>query len=88
MSFVIAVPDFIGSAATDLTGIGSTLSAANAAAAIPTTEILAAAEDEISTAIAALFASHAQAYQAASAQAAEFGNRFVQALTSAGLRRC
>ncbi len=82
MSFVIAVPDFIGSAATDLTGIGSTLSAANAAAAIPTTEILAAAEDEISTAIAALFAGHAQAYQAASAQAAEFGNRFVQALTS------
>lgn len=54
MSFVVAVPDFIGSAATDLTGIGSTLSAANAAAAIPTTEILAAAEDEISTAIAAL----------------------------------
>ncbi|GAQ37964.1 PE-PRGS family protein [Mycobacterium pseudoshottsii JCM 15466] len=65
-----------------MTGIGSTLSAANAAAAIPTTEILAAAEDEISTAIAALFAGHAQAYQAASAQAAEFGNRFVQALTS------
>ena len=35
MSFVVAVPDVLGTAATDLAAIGSTLSAANAAAAAP-----------------------------------------------------
>jgi hypothetical protein len=55
MSFVMAVPEVLGTAATDLTNIGSALSAANAAAAAPTTGILAAAEDEVSAAIAALF---------------------------------
>jgi hypothetical protein len=39
-----------------LAGIGSAVSAANAAAALPTTGLAAAAEDEVSAAIAALFA--------------------------------
>ncbi|WP_306439437.1 PE family protein [Mycobacterium simiae] len=47
MSFLIAAPDTIGAVASDLAGIGSTLSAANAAAARQTT-VLAAAEDEVS----------------------------------------
>ena len=84
MSFVIAAPEVVTAASTDLANIGSTLNAANGAAATQTTGVLAAAEDEVSTAIAALFSGHAQAYQALSAQAAAFHAQFVQALTSAG----
>ena len=52
MSYVIAAPEMIAAAATDLANIGSSLSEANAAAAAPTTGVLAAAEDEVSAAIA------------------------------------
>lgn len=38
--------------------------------------------DEISAAVAVMFGNHAQAYQAVSAQAAAFHDRFVQALTA------
>src|SRR6516165_12649192 len=55
MSYVIAAPEIMTSAATDLATIGSALTAANAAAAAPTTGILAAAQDEVSAAIAAVF---------------------------------
>ncbi|CAM4400046.1 PE family protein [Mycobacterium basiliense] len=82
MSFVITVPEMPSSAATDLAGIGSTLSAANAVAAFPTTAILAAAEDEVSAATAALLSGHAQSYQAVSARAAVFRTQLVQALTT------
>ena len=44
MSYVIAAPDMLAAAAADVAGIGSSLSAANAAAAAPTTGVLAAAE--------------------------------------------
>lgn len=54
MSFVIAVPEFLSAAATDLANLGSTISAANAAASIPTTGVLAAGADDVSAAIAAL----------------------------------
>ncbi len=85
MSFLTAAPEALLSAALDLSGIGSTLNAANAAAAGQTTNLLAAAEDEVSTALAALFGSHAQAYQALSAQVSTFHDQFVSALrASAG----
>ena len=76
--FVIAAPELMTSAASDLANIGSTISAASAAAWIPTSNILPAAADEVSTAIVALFGGHAQAYQALSAQAAAFHEQFVQ----------
>ena len=82
MSFVVAVPDVLGTAATDLAAIGSTLSAANAAAAAPTTGALAAAEDEVSAAIAAVFSAHGEGFQALGAQAAAFHDQFVQVLTA------
>src|ERR1700722_9174742 len=82
MSFVIAAPEFVSSAATELTRIGSSISTANAAAALPTTGVLAAGADEVSAAVAALLGSHASAYQAVSAQVAAFHNRFVQNLDS------
>jgi hypothetical protein len=82
MSYVIAAPEIMTSAATDLATIGSNLSAANAAAAAPTTGILAAAQDEVSAAIAAVFSAHGQGFQALGAQAAAFEDQFVQALTA------
>ncbi|MCV7100711.1 PE family protein, partial [Mycobacterium palustre] len=80
MSFVVAAPDFLASAAADLQGIGAALDEAHAAAAGATTEVLAAAGDEVSGAIAALFSGHGQAYQALGARAAAFHQQFVQAL--------
>src|SRR5258708_6391217 len=82
MSFVIAVPDLLGTATTDLANIGSTLGQANGAAAAQTTGVLAAAPDEVSAAIAALFSTHGQSYQALSTQAATFHQQFVQALSA------
>ncbi|COW03235.1 PE PGRS family protein [Mycobacterium tuberculosis] len=76
MSFLIASPEALAATATYLTGIGSAISAANAVAAAPTTEILAAGTDEVSTAISALFGAHAQAYQALSAHVAAFHDQF------------
>ena len=77
MSFVIA-PEFVTAAASNLANIGSTINTANAAAAAPTSEIVAAGEDEVSQAVAGLFAAHAQAYQAIGAEAAAFHQDFVQ----------
>jgi hypothetical protein len=82
MSFVIAAPELITTAATDLGNIGSTLSEANAAAATQTAGVLAAAEDEVSAAIAAIFSALGQGYQALSAQAAAFHSQFVATLAS------
>ena len=83
MSLVIAAPEALVAAASDLANLGSTLGTANAAAAARTTGVLAAAEDEVSTAIAALFSEHAQGFAALSARAAAFHGQFVQALTAA-----
>jgi hypothetical protein len=83
MSYVVAVPEFVASAASDLAAIGSGLSAAHAAAAVPTTAVVAAAGDEVSAAIASLFSGHGRAQQALSAEAAVFHAQFVQALTGA-----
>src|SRR6516164_2949411 len=80
MSFLIATPDIVSTAATDLAGIASNLGAANSAAAASRTGVLPAALDEVSTEIAALFGAHGQAFQALSARAAAFNEQFVQLL--------
>ena len=49
---------------------------------MPTSGVLAAGADEVSATIAALFSSHAQAYQALSAQAASFHAQFVQLMNT------
>ncbi|AIH46685.1 PE family protein, partial [Mycobacterium tuberculosis] len=48
MSFVIANPEMLAAAATDLAGIRSAISAATAAAAAPTIQVAAAGADEVS----------------------------------------
>ena len=82
MSFLLAAPQELADAASDLAGIGSTLSTANAAASAPTTGLLPAAADEVSTQIATLFSAHAKGFQRLSAQVATFHEQFVQALTA------
>jgi PE family len=81
MSFVI-VPATVTSAASDLASLGLTIDTATSAAARPRTGIAAAAGDEVSAQIAALFGTYAHDYQALSAEASAFHAQFVQALNS------
>ncbi|MFY2860851.1 PE domain-containing protein, partial [Mycobacterium sp. THU-M104] len=83
MSLVMTVPEFMADAANDLARLGSTLDAAHAAALAPTTGILSAAADEVSTMTAELFSAHAAGFQALSARAAAFLDQHVQALHAA-----
>ena len=83
MSLLDVVPELLESAAADVKSIGAELNAAHAAAAAPTTGLVAAGADEVSAAVAALFSEHGQAFQALSAQASTFHTQFVQALNGA-----
>jgi hypothetical protein len=81
MSFVTTQPEALSAAATSLAGIGTTMSAQNAAAAAPTTTgVIPAAADEMSALTATQFAVHAQMYQAISAQADAIHQLFVSTL--------
>ncbi|MDT5147454.1 MAG: hypothetical protein QOC58_2099 [Mycobacterium sp.] len=82
MSYVIASPEYVAAAATDLANIASALGDANSAALGPTSSVPAAGADEVSAVIAALFDAHSQVYQALSAQAAAFHAQFVQLMNS------
>ena len=81
MSYVIAAPEYLAAAATDLSNIGSALSDANFAALGPVSSVLPAGADEVSASIAALFGAHAQAYEAISAAAQAFHAQFVQLMS-------
>jgi hypothetical protein len=85
MSFVTTQPEALAAAAASVLGIGSALSAQNAAAAVPTTGVMPAAMDEVSALTAAQFAAHAQMYQAVSAQAAAVHDMVVGTLSMNGL---
>jgi tRNA G26 N,N-dimethylase Trm1 len=82
MSFVTTQPEMLTFAAGQLQGIGTAIAAQNAAAAAPTTGLIPAAADEVSALTAAQFASHAQMYQAVSAQAAAMHEMFVRVLSA------
>lgn len=82
MSFVTTRPELITAAAGDLHGIGSAVNAANAAAAPPTTGVIPAAVDEVSTLTAARFTAQARMYQSISAQAMAIHDQFVAALSA------
>jgi PE family len=84
MSFVTTQPEALAAAAGSLQGIGSALSAQNAAAAAPTTGVVPAAADEVSALTAAQFAAHATIYQAVSAQAQAIHDQFVSVLGMSG----
>src|ERR1700739_807950 len=84
MTYLHAEPEFMAAAATDVEQIGLAINAANAAAAGPTSSLIAPAADEVSAAITKLFGQYGQEYQAVVAQAAVFHSRFTQALAAAG----
>src|SRR5215472_14365040 len=79
MSYAIAATDMLTAAAADVAGIGSSLTAAAAAS---TSGVVAAAGDEVSSAIASLFSGHGRLFQGLSAEAAAFHEQFVHALTA------
>ncbi|MGO9385809.1 MAG: PE family protein [Mycobacterium sp.] len=85
MSYVIAAPEMMTAAATDVATIGSNLSAAHMVAAAPTVAVLPAAADEVSASIAQLFSQFGQDYQAMAAQVAAFEEQFVQTLNAAAV---
>jgi hypothetical protein len=80
MTFVTTQPDMLAAAGGQLAGVGSDLTAHNAAAMASTTGVLPAAADEVSALTAAQFASHAAMYQAVSAHAAAVHELFVAVL--------
>jgi hypothetical protein len=82
MSYVIAAPEMMTSAATDLATIASNVSAAHMVAAARTTSVIPAAADQVSASIAHLFSQHAASYQALAGQAAAFQEQFAQHLSA------
>jgi hypothetical protein len=84
MAFVTTQPEALSVAAANLIGIGSALTAQNAAAR-PITGMIPAAADEVSALAAAQSVSHAQMYQADRAQTAAIHEMFANTLgTSSG----
>ncbi len=84
MSYVLTVPDAVSAAAADLEAIGSTIRGAGLVAAGPTSGVVAAAGDEVSAAIASVFATYGREYRAAMNRATAFHAAFTKTLAAAG----
>ncbi|BBX61268.1 hypothetical protein MSAS_04420 [Mycobacterium saskatchewanense] len=82
MSFVVAVPELVQGAAQDLAGIQDALAEAAASVVGPTTGVVPAAADEVSAAIASMFGSFGQEFQALSSQAQAFHAEFVNLMNA------
>jgi hypothetical protein len=80
MTYVIAAPEMMTAAATDLAGIGSTLAEEHTAAAASTVGLVPAAADEVSAAVAHLFSGYAQDFHGLAGKAAASHAQFVQNL--------
>lgn len=81
MSFVTAQPENLTAAAGSLSGIGDSMTAGVAAAAVPTTGVIPPAADVVSAMTAAQFSAHGQLFQQASAQAAAVHQHIVATLS-------
>lgn len=77
MSFVSVATDAASDAIAALQGLGPQVEGASAAAAAPTSGIAAAAQDEVSAAIARVFGDFGREFQSVSAQAQAFQQRFL-----------
>ena len=84
MTYLLTEPQTLASVATHIEELGSTITAANAAAASPISGLAPAAADEVSEAIAKLFGAYGRQYQAVAARAAAFHSEFTAALAAAG----
>lgn len=83
MSAVVAVPDLLAQAATQVATIGHALGAANETTAASTQAVVPAAADEVSAAVAQVFSHFGQDYQAAAGQAAAYSQQFIAHLSTA-----
>lgn len=83
MSQLVMRAQPIGAAAMQVAEIGPAIGQANAAAAGPTTSVVAAAADEVSASLAAMFNTYAQQAQALLKQATTFQSEFARTLAAA-----
>jgi hypothetical protein len=83
ISFAVVATEIVAAASVDLDGIGSALTLGNVAATPATIGVVAAAEDEVSLAVASLFSDHGQTFQQLSSQASAWHAQFVQAVNQA-----
>jgi len=81
MSFQVS-PDAVQAAARNLAGIHSDLTEASAAVIAPTTGVVAAAQDQVSAGVAAMFSSYGEEYQVLSAQTQALHAQIVSLLGS------
>lgn len=84
MTYLITEPQIMAAAAADIDRIGWAIREINASAASSTTQLAAAAADEVSTATARLFGAYAQEYRATVNRAAEFQGQLSRALVATG----
>ena len=84
MTYLTTEPQAMAAAAAEVDGIGSAISAASAAAAGPTSGLLASAADEVSDAVADLFRVYGREYQAVVREGGLLYSRFAQTLAAAG----
>jgi PE family len=83
MAYVVADPEMMAAAASDLATIGSDLNAAHLVAAARTTSVIPAAADEVSAAIANLMSTHALDFQAMAQSASTFHQQFTHNINAA-----
>jgi hypothetical protein len=83
MAYVVADPEMMTAAASDLATIGSDVSAAHLVAAARTTSLIPAAADEVSAGIANLMSTHARAFQAMAQSASTFHQQFTHKIDAA-----
>jgi hypothetical protein len=83
MSYAIADPEIMTTAASDLATIRSDLEAAHLVAAARTTSVIPAAADEVSAGIAHLMSTHALAFQAMVQRASTFHQQFAHDIDAA-----
>jgi len=84
MSFVTARPEMLTAAAGNLSTIGASMAANNAAVAEPTSEVVPPAADQVSALVATHFAAHGLAYQTIALMANQIHESFVNALSTGG----
>ncbi|OBK14155.1 PE family protein [Mycobacterium asiaticum] len=83
MTQLLVDPQIVSTVTANIDRIGSTIRAASAAAAAPTSGLVAAAADEVSAAIANLFGTHGQEFQAVVNQVEAYHGQFQQNLAAA-----
>lgn len=85
MTYLSVQPDLLAAATTDLMNIRTAVASASAASEVPITGLAAAADDEISAAVAALFSGYGREYLRVDSLVSAFQQAFDQTLTNSGL---